>query len=479
MTESVEDSAAGVNGPVEEGPRSFRMAFKFRLYPTSEQEEAMQANIDATRYVYNRFLRERIDAYERTQPTLTRMRVDADGEPVLDEKGKRIYDEAVNETYDPDAKPLSYYDTSRMLTAIKKEVVGEDGTYFLKEADAIALGYALRNLDAAYKNFFRNVKRGGEAGYPRFKKRGSAGAYKTTARGSKGLLVRPPAHGEKLASICLPKVGWVPMMLHRQVKGAPVSVAISRSSSGRWYASISVKEVEIEPAPVIDRPMVGIATGVEPWIETSDGVVVSSPRISRRYEKRLARAEKKKARKVKGSNNYRKQCRRIARIHEKMEAARRDATHNATRELVDTYQFMAVRDMDVKSMMEGKPLPGKAGRRLKTSIADANLAEINRQLDYKAAWTGRTVVHVPGDTPTVQVCPSCGERNEVLASDLKPSWVCPKCGKIWHRRGAAAQNVLMCGEDILHGTEHASATRARKEKRAERKRKKESGEKAA
>lgn len=464
----------------KEPENGFRMAFRFRLYPTPEQEVAMQANIDAARYVYNRFLRERIDAYERTQPKLSRMRVDEEGKAVLDEKGKAIWDEVVNESYDPDAKPLSYYDTSRMLTAIKREVVGDDGTRFLKEADAIALGYALRNLDSAYQNFFRNLKRGMTTGYPRFKKRSRGGSYKTSATGSKGLLVRPPAHGERLASIFLPKIGWVPMRLHRQVKGTPVSVAINHAPSGRWYASISVKGVEIEPAQALDRPMVGIATGIEPWIETSDGLVVASPRTSRRYEKRLARAEKKRARMVKGSSNYRKQCRRIARIHEKIEAARRDATHNATRELVDTYQVMAVRDMAVKSMLEGKALPGKAGRRLKTSIADANLAEINRQLDYKAAWAGRTVIHVPGDTPTVQICPACGERNEVLASDLTPSWVCPNCGKTWYRRSAAAQNVLMCGEDILHGTEHASATRARKEKREElKRRKKGEGEKAA
>lgn len=152
-----------------------RLSYKFRIYPTPSQCEAIKANIDASRFVYNHYLRARMDAYERTQQEVRRpkpacdeqgnVQCDQDGKEIWErtEGGKVVFHTIPNPTYDPAAKVMSMFDTSKDLTRLKKELVDEDGKPWLKEADATALIYALRNLDTAYQNFFRGIKKGQEA----------------------------------------------------------------------------------------------------------------------------------------------------------------------------------------------------------------------------------------------------------------------------------------------------------------------------
>ena len=157
-----------------------RLSYKFRIYPTPSQCEAIKANIDASRFVYNHYLRARMDAYERTQQEVRRPKpaCDEQGNVQYDQDGKEIWErteggKVVFHTvpYDPAAKAMSMFDTSKDLTRLKKELVDEDGKPWLKEADATALIYALRNLDTAYQNFFRGIKKGQDVGFPKFKSR--------------------------------------------------------------------------------------------------------------------------------------------------------------------------------------------------------------------------------------------------------------------------------------------------------------------
>ena len=160
-----------------------RLSYKFRIYPTPSQCEAIKANIDASRFVYNHYLRARMDAYERTQQEVRRpkpacdeqgnVQCDQDGKEIWErtEGGKVVFHTVPNPTYDPAAKAMSMFDTSKDLTRLKKELVDEDGKPWLKEADATALIYALRNLDTAYQNFFRGIKKGQDVGFPKFKSR--------------------------------------------------------------------------------------------------------------------------------------------------------------------------------------------------------------------------------------------------------------------------------------------------------------------
>lgn len=210
-----------------------RLSYKFRIYPTPSQCEAIKANIDASRFVYNHYLRARMDAYERT------------------EGGKVVFHTVANPTYDPAAKAMSMFDTSKDLTRLKKELVDEDGKPWLKEADATALIYALRNLDTAYQNFFCGIKKGQDVGFPKFKSRKNpVQTYKSgnvklagcdfddgTAEAAVAEIPSPiPADwdlaGIRWNGIVLPKIGKVRARIHRIPEGKFVSCTVERKASG-------------------------------------------------------------------------------------------------------------------------------------------------------------------------------------------------------------------------------------------------------
>lgn len=225
-----------------------RLSYKFRIYPTPSQCEAIKANIDASRFVYNHYLRARMDAYERTQQEVRRpkpacdkqgnVQYDQDGKEIWErtEGGKVVFHTIPNPTYDPAAKAMSMFDTSKDLTRLKKELVDEDGKPWLKEADATALIYALRNLDTAYQNFFRGIKKGQDVGFPKFKSRKNpvqtyksgnvklAGCDFDNGKAEAAVAEIPspiPADwdlaGISWNGIVLPKIGKVKKMLNRKM----------------------------------------------------------------------------------------------------------------------------------------------------------------------------------------------------------------------------------------------------------------------
>lgn len=456
--------------PSDGGVRLFQMAFKYRLYPTDEQARYFWQTIGSCRWVYNHFLQLRIEAYERTQKTLRRPVLGEDGKPVHDAKDRVVFHEVVNESYDPKAKPLSFYDTSRMLTRLKKEVVDESGHAWLCDADATALVYALRNLDRAYQNFFRSVKKGDkQAGFPKFKHRSSRGSFKTAFKNA--------AHvrgGRKDGAVKLPKVGEVRATVHRPLLGTPISATVSVDSAGRWFCSVQCKDVRIDAAdPLPD--MVGVTTGIAQWAVTSDGKVYENPRRYDKIAKRLARAQRMLSRKVgakkgeKPSKNYIKQQKKVARLNARLADQRSHDTHALTRDLVDSHGAIAIREMRVKDMQaRGAGLKGKARKDLNRRLADANLAEVQRQLAYKCEWAGRELVVVPADYPTAQVCSACGHKNTVLACDMRAVWTCPACGRTHQRKLNGAENVLAAARDIMAGAPLHGVSKAREAARGSR-----------
>lgn len=471
----------------------YQRAYKLRLYPTAEQEAYFRLNIRACADVYNHFYIERKRAYKRTCKTLRRWSgTDADGKPLRDEKDKIIWEEFDNPRYDPDAKPMSFFDTSKALTVYKKEALDADGRRWLYDADATALVYALRNLERAYQNFFRRLKRGETAvGYPKMKRLGAAGSFKVAFKDLSKVVVDGHA-GKTSGWVVLPKVGRVEARIHDMPEGVPVSATVAVSSAGRWTVSIQCKDVEIDPTKAEVDEFVGVTTGITPWVVVSDGTVYENGHYAKREKWRLRKAQRKLSRKqlaedgrtkevrselrrlakqadmpldeyaatpeaapltarLGHSKKYVRQNRAVAKIQQRVADRRAYRTHCLTRELVDTYSGIAVRDMAVRSMMQNSKLKGKAKRQLNQALADANLAEINRQLAYKAEWAGRTFVEVDSKYPTAQTCSECGYKFEVLAKDLKKEWTCPKCGARHNRKANGAENVRQAGIDILAG----------------------------
>ena len=468
-----------------------RLGYRFRIYPTPEQKRALNMNIGCCRFVFNHYLAARKAAWERTQETLRRPKpaVGADGEPIVDpdgrevwergDDGKVVYIDVPNEGFDPAARPMSFFDTSKDLTRLKREVVDANGHAWLRDADATALIYALRNLDNAYQLFFKGRKAGRDVGYPRFKSRGNeVQSYKTGGVRLIGL----SEGGERIVAVdelpsaCsgaaewthvyLPKVGEVRARVHRAPEGRIVSATMSRDAAGRWFCSLGVKEAS-EVAAQRAEGAVGITYGAAHWAVTSDGEVFDLPARMERLMRRKVKAQRKLARKELHSHNWAKQKLRVGRAEAHIADARRDATHKLTSALVGRYGTICARQMASKEMQQHKgeatkDLPKKVQRRLNRQIADGNFFEVNRQLAYKSAWASRAFALIPSDAPTAQVCSRCGHREESLAGDLRPKWTCPECGAAHDRKGNGAENVLEAGLDILRGEEESFVTKAMK-----------------
>lgn len=483
--------------------QGIQLSYRYRIYPTPEQEKALAFEFDACRYVYNHFLRARTESWERTQETLRRPKLAPGADPnarhpeyVKDKNGKTVWEEYVNESYDPEAKSMGST-PSKMLTALKNSCLDEDGNLWLKQADSTALGYSTKNLDAAFDNFFRGRKKGQNIGYPRFKRRfDSAQSYKTQGGqllgtypdGSpaklilKGMGKTPvpsplpedhPLRTVRWQNVYLPKIGKVRVKVHRIPEGTFVATAVARTASNKYYVAVNVKDAAPKPVPA-GHGEVGITFGASHWVTTSDGEQIDLPERMARLQRRKAIAQRDLARKQKGSQNFKKQKRKEARVEEKIANIRKDATHKLTRELVDSYDVIASRNMGSSDMMQHKTeatknLPRKVQRALNKKTADGNFFEFNRQLAYKSAWANRAFVEVPNDTPTAQVCSRCGHEELVLAKDLRPKWTCSECGAQHDRKANGAQNVLEAGKDILAKQEQSfvsKAKRSRTKKRA-------------
>lgn len=458
-------------------PGTRRLSYRYRIYPTAAQKEAIQANLDACRYIYNRLLRMRIDSYQATKPML-KVHVLAPGadpeserpEWLRGEDGEWVYEEVPNPDYDPEAKPLTKFDCSKLVKVIKSQAVSEDGRFFLQEADSTALIYANNNLDAAYQAFFRRVKQGGKPGFPRFKSRKNPmRAYKT---GGAVIARRDGGKWEKLKSfdgaegawthVYLPKVGYVRARIHRMPEGEQVSCAVRAEADGTFFAVVNVKDA---PMPEAAKPVagpIGLTYGVSHWAVDSDGEVRDLPDMSA-LERRLVR-EKRRLSRRKGakkgearSASYEKQRLKVARLEAKIRRKREYAVHGLTSELSKTREAVASREMASKDMMERdsratEKIPRKARRAINRGIAEGSFAEVNRQLAYKCAWRGVPFALVPSTTATAQTCSACGHVEQSVADDLKPRWRCPECGTVHDRKGNGAQNVLEEGLRLLVNT---------------------------
>jgi putative transposase len=361
-------------------------AYRYRFYPTEEQEQLLRRTLGCVRLVYNKALHTRTQGwYERQE------RID-------------------------------YKQTSGMLTQWKKQ----EDLQFLNEVSSVPLQQGLRNLQKAFTNFWAGLAR-----YPNFKKKRSGGSAEFTRS----------AFRWKDGHLWLAKCSEpLPIRWSRTLpKGCePSTVTVRLDASERWFVSLLVNDT-IKPLPQTDK-VVGIDRGITSLIVTSDGEKIANPKHFKRLRYKLRQAQKALSRKVKGSNNREKARREVARIHAKIADTRNDFLHTLTTRLVRENQTIAVEDLAVKNMLKN--------HKLAQAISDASWGELIRQLGYKCQWYGRTLVKIDRWFPSSKRCGRCGHVVEKLPLDIR-EWDCSECGTHHDRDINAAQNILAAGLAVI------------------------------
>ena len=311
-------------------------------------------------------------------------------------------------------------------------------TQWLKDSPSQPLQQSLKDLERAYKNFFQK-----RAAFPRFKKRGQNDAF----RYPQGVKL-----DQENSRIFLPKLGWMRYRNSRQVTGVVKNVTVSQSC-GKWYISIQT-ESEVSTPVHPSASMVGLDAGVAKLATLSDGTVFEPVNSCQKNQKKLARLQRQLSRKVKFSNNWQKQKRKIQRLHSCIANIRRDYLHKVTTTVSKNHAMIVIEDLKVSNMSKsaagtvsqpGRNVRAKSG--LNRSILDQGWYEMRRQLEYKQLWRGGQVLAVP-PAYTSQRCACCGhtaKENRLSQSKFR----CQACGYTANADVNGARNILTAGFEVM------------------------------
>lgn len=365
------------------------LCIKYRLYPTKAQETKLNATLALCREVYNSMVNERTALYE-TQ-----------------------------------GKTLSRNDQNKNLTHWKADHPE------LKTVHSQVLQNIAERVELAFQAFFRRVRSGEKAGYPRLK---GVGIYDSIT------FPQLATGGCKLQGdfVQVSKIGEIPCIVHRPLVGTPKTCTIRRLA-GKWFACFAC-EYTPEPLPKSDEAIgdkaigdkaIGIDVGLEKFAALSDGSFVENPRFFRKDEQSLATAQRKLAQQKKGSPARKKARKVVSRIHERVRNRRHNFVHQLARKLVHQYGLIAVEKLNVKGMVKN--------HHLAKSISDAAWSQFRSVLTQKAESATRRVVEI-NPAYTSQTCSRCGN---VAKKPLKERWhYCPICSLSLDRDTNAAFNIL-------------------------------------
>lgn len=363
-------------------------AYKFRVYPNKSQKLLISKSFGCARFVYNHYLAKRIDLYKITKET------------------------------------LSYNQCCADLTKLKAELL------WLKEVDKFALQNSLKDLDNAYKKFFKE-----HSGFPKFKsKKTHAFSYRTSFTNNNiqycGKYIK------------LPKLGMLKTRDKQIPQGRILNATISQESSGKYYVSLCCTEVENKIYEKTNS-VIGIDLGIADFAIFSDGTKIENPRFFEKSEDKLAKLQRELSRKTIGGSNWNKARIKVANLQKHISNQRQDFLHKLTTEIVKSFDIICIEDLDVKSMKETD------SKTRNKRVGDVSWSEFRKQLTYKSNWYGKQLSVVDRYYPSSQICHVCGERDGKKSEDIR-EWICPECGKHHDRDINAAVNILNEGIRLLN-----------------------------
>lgn len=366
-------------------------AYKYRIYPTDEQKALFAKTFGCCRFVYNWALKMKIEAYKQEKRTVPYKEIQ-----------------------------------ERMVNGLKKE------NDWLAEVNSQSLLNSIRNLDTAYKNFFRNTH---AVGFPRFKSRKDRQGFQC------------PQHCRvdfSNGTITIPKAKDIPAVLHRKFKGAVKTVTVSMTPSAKYFASVLV-DTNMQELPVTDvrgDTTLGIDLGIKSLAVCSNGRTFDNPKNLQKSLYRLKLLQKRLSRKQKGSANRGKARIRVARLQEHISNCRKDNLHKITHAITHDSQVRTIcmEDLNVKGMQRN--------HHLAQAVVDASFGMFLAQLEYKCRWYGVNLIKIDRFAPSSKTCGKCGYVYKGLRLSER-SWTCPECGTHHDRDFNAACNIKEFGLKAL------------------------------
>lgn len=363
-------------------------AYKYRIYPNKQQKILISKTFGCTRFVYNYYLAKRKEVYEN------------------------------------ESRTMNYYECCKDLTKLKTELE------WLKEPDKCALQNCLKDLNAAYQNFFRDKF----VGYPKFKsKKIHRFSYRTNYTNGNIKFLN--------GKIKLPKLGWLKTRDNQIPQGQIVNATISQEPSGKYYVSICCTNVEIMSLPKTNK-QIGIDLGIKDFCITSEGDKFSNPKYLLRSQQKLVKLQRSLSRKTRGGRNWQKARIKVARQHEKISNQRRNFLQQLSTKLIKENDVICMEDLNIKQMISNAEGTNKLKAKMRNQISDVSWYEFERELKYKAKWYGREIKQVDQYYASSQICYVCGYKN-IITKDLSVrEWICPECRTRHDRDINAAINIL-------------------------------------
>ena len=355
--------------------------FRYRIYPTKSQVTKLNQTLELCRWVYNETLALRKNAWESEQ------------------------------------KRISYYDSKKMIPIWKKDKPE------LKTVHSHTLQDVTMRVDLAFQAFFRRVKVGEKAGYPRFK---GKGWYDSITYLQSGFSLNNNV-------LTLSKIGDIKIKLHRPLEGNIKRLTIRRTSTGKWFVSILTDIETYQPLEHSDKS-VGIDVGIHTFAALSDGTFIENPRFYVKEENNLAKVQRKHSKAVKGTPERKKALKVLCRVHERIFNKRDDFIQKLSKTFIDKYGIICFEDLNINKMVKD-PLYAKG-------ILDAAWNKLVTYTSYKAESAGRKVILV-NPYNTSQMCSKCGTL--VYKDTSVRTHNCPLCGLSIDRDLNASINILRLG----------------------------------